>query len=111
MYTQLWAVNMIDPVTGWIEIVPIDTKRADVIANLVEQNWLTCYTRPNQVTYNHGTEFMAEFSEMIDKDYDIKRKPILVHNPQANAIVEQVHQTMGNMLHTFDIPNMENPEE
>ena len=54
---------------------------------------------------------MAEFTEMIDRDYDITKKPITVRNPEANTIVEQVHQTMGNMIRMFDIPNMENPEE
>ena len=47
---------------------------------------------------------MAEFTTMINRDYNIKRKPITVRNPQSNAIVERVHQTLGNMLQTFDIP-------
>ena len=47
---------------------------------------------------------MTEFTTMINRDYNIKRKPITVRNPQSNAIVERVHQTLGNMLQTFDIP-------
>ena len=27
----------------------------------------------------------------------------MVHNPQANAIVEHVHQTIGNMIRTFQV--------
>ena len=34
---------MIDPATNWFEIKEIKTKCADVIANLVEQIWLTRY--------------------------------------------------------------------
>jgi hypothetical protein len=34
----LWAVTMIDPATGWFEIASITTKRADVIANIIEQS-------------------------------------------------------------------------
>jgi hypothetical protein len=30
-------------------------------------------------------------STMIKNDYGIKGKPIMVRNPQANAIVERVH--------------------
>jgi molybdenum cofactor biosynthesis enzyme len=44
---------------------------------------------------------MAEFAEMIENDYDIKRKGNTVRNPQANAIVEQVHQTTENIIQTF----------
>ena len=36
---ELWALTLIDPATGWFEIKEIKTKRADVIANLVEQTW------------------------------------------------------------------------
>jgi hypothetical protein len=35
--------------------------------------------------------------------YGVKKKPITTRNPQANAIIEQVHQTIGNILHTFQL--------
>jgi hypothetical protein len=40
---------------------------------------------------------------MITKDYGIKKKPISVRNPQANAIIERVHQTIGNIVRTFEL--------
>ena len=40
---------------------------------------------------------------MIKNDYGIKVKPITTRNPQANAIVERVHQTIGNMIRTFEL--------
>ena len=42
---------------------------------------------------------------MIQNDYGIKAKPITVRNPQANAIVERVHQVLGNMVRTFELEN------
>ena len=44
---------------------------------------------------------------MCECDYDLTKKPIAVRNPQANSTVERVHQTMGNMMRTFDIPSTE----
>ena len=32
-----------------------------------------------------------------------KVKPITTRNPQANAIVERAHQTIGNMIRTFEL--------
>ena len=32
---------------------------------------------------------------------------INVRNPQANAIVERVHQTIGNIIRTFEIKGMD----
>jgi hypothetical protein len=40
---------------------------------------------------------------MIRDDYGIKGKPITTRNPQANAIVERVHQVVGNIVRTFEL--------
>ena len=42
---------------------------------------------------------------MMTEDYGIKKKPITIRNPQANAIIERVHQTLGNILRTFELEN------
>jgi hypothetical protein len=54
---------------------------------------------------------MAEFSEMIENDYGLKRKGNKVRNPQPNAILQRVHQTIENIIQTFSKENMdeENP--
>ena len=70
---ELWACTMIDPATGWFEIKEIKTKRADVIANIVETTWLTRYPWPTQIVLDRGKEFMAEFTTMIINDYGIKK--------------------------------------
>jgi transposase InsO family protein len=50
---------------------------------------------PTQVTFDRGSEFIGKhFQKMIKKDYGVKGKPITVRNPQANAIVERVHQVI-----------------
>ena len=51
---------------------------------------------------------MGEFKRMIKEDYGIKERPITTRNPQANAIVERVHQTIGQMLRSFQVQNIEN---
>ena len=95
---QLWAVSMINPASGWIEIKEITTKCADIVANVLEKTWLTRYLRPSVITLDRGKEFMAEVTKMIRNDYGIKKRPITVRNPQANSIVERVHQTISNIL-------------
>jgi hypothetical protein len=92
---------MIDPATGWLKIKELKNKEAINTANIVEQTWLTRYPIPQILTYDRGTEFMAEFAEMIETDYGIKRKGSTVRNPQSNAILERVHQTIGNIIRTF----------
>ena len=40
---KLHCMTMIDPATGWFEMVDIPNKRADYIANVLEYTWLTRY--------------------------------------------------------------------
>ena len=51
---HLKAVTMIDPVTGWFEIVRYDDKRAITTANFVETTWLSRYLIPIEITYDQG---------------------------------------------------------
>ena len=95
---------MIDPATGWFEIHEISDMKSITVANVVEQEWLSRYPRPSQVIYDRGSEFIGhEFQRMIKEDYGIVRKPISSKNPQANAIIERIHQVVGNILCTFEL--------
>ena len=52
--------------------------------------------------FDRGSEFKAELCQMIKNDYGVKVKPIMPRNPQANAIVERVHQTMIRTFELYD---------
>jgi len=100
------CVTMIDPATGWFELHQYDDKRSITVANIVEQEWFSRYPWPTQITYDRGSEFIGtDFQDMIKNDYGIKGKPITVRNPQANAIVERIHQVIANMIRTFELEN------
>ena len=98
------CVTMIDPATGWFEIHQYNDKKSITVANIAEQEWFSRYPWPTQITYDRGSEFIGkDFQSMIKNDYGIKGKPITVRNPQANAIVERVHQVIGNIIRTFEL--------
>jgi hypothetical protein len=61
--------------------------------------WLSRYPRCCYIIYNNGSEFKLSF-EYLCETYGIKRKPTMVKNPQANAILECLHQVLGQMLRT-----------
>jgi hypothetical protein len=104
---KLWCLTMIDPATGWFEMEQIDNKTAAEVANICEMTWFTRYPLPQRITLDRGTEFMAEFAQMVKNDYGLKLKPITTRNPQANAIIERVHQTIGNIIRTFNVQTMD----
>ncbi len=52
--------------------------------------------------YDNVSEFKLNFEYLCDS-YGIKRKPTTIKNPQAKAILECVHQVLGQMLRTAEI--------
>ena len=52
---------------------------------------------------DRGSKFMTTFQEMVKNDYGTERKPMMVRNSQANATIERVHQTLGDMMQTSQI--------
>ena len=58
---------------------------------------------PQQIAFDHGTKFMAEFAKMCQNDNGLKRKPITNRNPHPNAIIKRIHQMIGNIIGTFDV--------
>ena len=108
MDRTLHCLTMIDPATGWFEIAEIPAKRADEIINVLEQKWLVRYPKPCEIIMDRGSEFLAEVRQVLKDEYGITRKPITPRNPQANAMVERAHQTLGNMLNAMEIGQDEN---
>jgi transposase InsO family protein len=107
---KLWCLTMIDSATGWFEMEQISNKTAAEVADICETTWSTRHPLPQRITLDRGTEFMAEFAKMVKNDHGLKLKPITTRNPQANAIVERVHQTIGNIIRTFNVQSMDSDD-
>ena len=52
--------------------------------------------------YDNGSEFELHFQPLCDT-FGLKRKPTTVKNPQANAILERIHQTLAAMMRTAEL--------
>ena len=99
---------MIDPATGWFEMAQIPNKTSAEIADITKTTWFTHYPLPQRIVFDHSTKFMAEFAKMCQNEYGIKRKPITTRKPQSNAIIKQIHQTIGNIICKFDVSKIIN---
>lgn len=106
-----WTFTIIDVFTGWPEIIPIMTKKSEVIADLFVQEWLRRYPRPSRVIFDSGGEFDCHSFHTVCLRWYIKPEPITVKNPRANAIVERMHKVLGDMLRVqlASKHNKENP--
>jgi len=104
---QLRALTMIDPVTSWFEIAGINDSEfnSEKVSTLFHDYWLSRYPRPVQVIYDNGKEFQR-FFHILCEEYNLNEVPTTVKNPQANGVIERVHQVIGNMLRSFDLDNL-----
>jgi hypothetical protein len=95
------ALTIIDTTTTISEMVRIDNKTSQHVAMLFENSWLARYPRPLRVIHDPGTEFIGiAFQSMLHTN-GILPVPTTVKNPQANAVCERMHSTVGDMLRTI----------
>ena len=77
-------------------------KSLAMISHLVNKCWFSRYPRCKNIIYDNGSEFKLHF-ETLCNEYRVKRKPTSIKNPQANAILERVHQVILTMVRTSEI--------
>ena len=77
-------------------------KSSAMISNLVNKTWLSHYPHCQYIIYDNGSKFKLYF-KALSESYGIKCKPTSVKNPQANAILELVHQVNMTMLCTAEL--------
>jgi transposase InsO family protein len=97
---------MIDPVTGWFEVAPLEEPSSYETQKAFDSYWLARYPRPQEVGMDNGSEFKKYFLDLIH-NYGLKRKPSTEYNPQSNGIIERVHQVLGNILRSFELERRE----
>jgi hypothetical protein len=115
---------MINSASSWFEIVELpvedhvptgDTFKKDgktmeayfdkssfMISHLVNKCWFSRYPCCRNIIYDNGSKFKLNFETLCDS-YRVKRKPTSIKNPQANAILEQIHQAVMAMVCTSEI--------
>jgi len=104
-------MTMIDPATGFFNIVDIGQKTADVIANWLEIHWLSRYPWPTEITIDKASEFAAEVRDTLKNKYGFVRKIITSRNPQLNSIIERCHKTLHNMIRSAQITDKRDLDE
>ena len=104
----LYCLTMIDPVTGWFEVIDLkgdflDKKKSAMsVMSAFDETWLCRYPRPQEIGFDNGSEFKNVFEQMCD-NYAMKKKHSTAYNPQSNGVIERIHQVLGNILRTFEM--------
>ena len=82
---ELLAFTMIDPATGWFEVVDVPDKEPDTIAAAFDDTWLCRYPRPQYIGYDNGSELKRNFRELLE-NYGLKGKPTTTRDQSAEFV-------------------------
>jgi hypothetical protein len=114
---------MMNPASSWFEIVELPVadhvptepvkkdgktkeayfdKSSFMISHIVNKCWFSRYPCCKNIIYDNGSKFKLNFEALCDS-YRVKRKPTSIKNPQANAILERIHQAVMAMVRTSEI--------
>ena len=85
------ALTCVDPVTNLVEIIRIQNKTSNHVAQQFENCWLLQYPSPNQCVYDNGGEFCGNEFQQILVEHMIEPAGTTVKNSQANGNCEQMH--------------------
>ena len=101
--TKYYALSIIDPATSWVELFPLPNLTAATTCTAFDTQWLCRYPRPFKCIYDQGSAFTShEFQELLSS-YGIVPSPTTVQNPQANSVLERIHQVIGNMIRASNL--------
>jgi transposase InsO family protein len=100
---KYFALSIIDPATSWVELFPLPNLSSATTCMAFDTQWLCRYPRPYKCIYDQGSAFTSqEFQELLSS-YGIVPSPTTVQNPQANSVLERIHQVISSMIRTSNL--------
>ena len=109
-------MTFVDPVIGRFDITETTDKNSARISRIFNNTWLSHYLRPRKVIFDNGDDFKKDFLPLLNH-FSIKHTPTTNKNPEANSILERVHQVLGYIilrtktLHKYDFGDLDSWSE
>ena len=96
------ALTCIDPITNLVEISRFQgPKMSETAKALFENQWLARYPRPIHIVHDNGPEFTGHDSQFPLDYAGITPVRTTPYTPTANSVIESVHRTIGQVIHTL----------
>ena len=105
---EILVLTTMDTATNLLENEPLRTKTASECARAFDNGWLARYPRPVRVIHDQGSEFTGSVFQELLARAGIKSSPATSRNPQGNSVIEAVHKSVGQVLHT--LVHLHNPQ-
>ena len=87
-----YVLSVIDRMTHHPELIPVKNKEASTVAEAFFEQVLCRHGTPAIVVSDNGDEFVNELFDELCRKYGIRRIRTSPYHPQANGIVERLHE-------------------
>ena len=95
--------HMVDLTTNWNISIPLPDKKAATVATAIHRHLIIggpC-TTPTTILTDQGSEYMADITQELFKQFKIRHLKCTVAHPTGNAVCERQHRTYNHILRTF----------
>ena len=100
-----YCLTIVDALTRWTVLVPIESKEADVVAKAIINNWILNISNIENLVSDQGTEFVNKTLAAIAEHMHTKLHVTAAYSPKSNGAAERIHKSLGRFLtiYTNDI--------
>lgn len=92
---------MTDAFTRYVELVAIENKETETVAQAIFVHWICRYGVPLEIVTDQGKEFVSHVCQELWKKLDLVHNTTTPRHPQANAQAEVVNRTIIRYLSSF----------
>ena len=89
---------LIDHHTRWVELVALPEPTAELVAEAIFEQWISCWGTMRALLTDTGRQFTARLLRQLTNVYGIKHIYISPYNPRGNSVVESYMHTLKTML-------------
>ena len=93
-----YVLSMVDQFTRWVELVPLKTQTAVVVANAIYEQWVTRYGTPAVLVSDRGTNFLSALLSYLCKVLGVDRIKTSSFNPKSNGVNERRNKIVVDTL-------------
>ena len=93
-----FCLTIVDALTRWTVLVPIESKEADEVAKAIVNNWILKIGNIEHLVSDQGSEFVNKTLAGIAKHMQIQLRSTAAYSPKSNGAAERVHRSLGRFL-------------
>uniref|UniRef100_A0A0G4G687 Integrase catalytic domain-containing protein n=1 Tax=Chromera velia CCMP2878 TaxID=1169474 RepID=A0A0G4G687_9ALVE len=96
-----YALTLIDLFTRWLELVPISSAKALVIADAIVKNLVCTFTSPARLLSDRGRNLLDPVVKAVCTLMGTKRVVMIAENPKCNGRLESTHKHLKDQLSKY----------